>query len=58
MILDRRYYLGDIFHLLIIAIFLLVLGGCGYKAAPYYKKDAPKGDKNVEFIIKDKNTSR
>jgi len=40
-------------------MFLLVLDGCGYKAAPFYKKDTPpKGDNNVEFIIKDKNTSR
>jgi len=34
------------------------LGGCGYKADPFYKKTAPKGDENVKFIIKDTNTSR
>jgi hypothetical protein len=39
-------------------VFLLGLNGCGYKSAPFYKKDAPKGDKNVEFIIKDNNVSR
>jgi len=39
-------------------MFLLGLNGCGYKDAPFYKKNAPKGDKNVKFIIKDTNTSR
>jgi hypothetical protein len=29
------------------------LGGCGYKAPPSYKQDAPAADKNVKFIIKD-----
>jgi len=38
-------------------MFLLVLSGCGYKAAPFYKQDAPKGDENVKFIIKDNNTT-
>ncbi len=33
-------------------MFLLVLSGCGYKAKPYYQKEAPESDKNVEFIIK------
>jgi len=28
------------------------MGGCGYKAPPYYKQEAPKEDKNVKFIIK------
>ncbi|MDD3476226.1 MAG: hypothetical protein PHI38_05110 [Sulfurimonas sp.] len=36
----------------IIAMFLLSLNGCGYKANPYYLEDAPKGDDNVKFIIK------
>jgi len=36
-------------------MFLLVLGGCGYKANPYIKEDTPKSDKNVEFIIQDTN---
>lgn len=40
--------------MVIIAIFLLSINGCGYKAAPYYEKEAPEGDENVEFIIKDK----
>jgi hypothetical protein len=39
-------------------MFLLGLNGCGYKAAPFYKKDVPKSDENVKFIIKDNNTSR
>jgi hypothetical protein len=34
-------------------MFALSLNGCGYKKAPYYKEEAPKGDKNVEFIIKE-----
>jgi len=41
--------------MLIIAIFLLSLSACGYKAAPYYQEDAPQGDDNVEFIIKPQN---
>lgn len=50
--------LTSIFHLAIIAVFLLSLSGCGYKKAPYYIDDTPKsvdkapqGDENVEFII-------
>jgi len=39
----------------IIASFLLSLSGCGYKAAPYYQEDAPKGDKNVAFHYKKRN---
>jgi len=35
-----------------------VLSGCGYKAAPFYKKETPKSDENVKFILKDNNTSR
>ena len=42
--------------MLIIAMFLLGLSGCGYKADPYYLEDAPSGDENVEFKIK-KNES-
>jgi len=38
--------------MLIITSFLLGLSGCGYKSDPYYLEDAPKGDKNVKFIIK------
>ena len=41
--------------MLIIAVFLLVLSGCGYKANPYYQKEAPAGDENVEFIIENQN---
>jgi len=37
---------------LIITSFVLVLGGCGYKADPYYEDEVPQGDKNVEFHIK------
>jgi len=42
------------FHVLIIAIFLFSLSGCGYKASPYYEQVAPQGDENVEFILKEK----
>ncbi|MCF6340874.1 MAG: hypothetical protein L3J10_09040 [Sulfurimonas sp.] len=38
--------------MVIIAMFLLSLSGCGYKADPYYLEKAPTGDENIEFIIK------
>lgn len=38
--------------MLIIAVFLLGLSGCGYKADPYYLEDAPVSDENVKFTIK------
>jgi len=38
--------------MLIITSFALSFSACGYKADPYYLKEAPKGDKNVEFHIK------
>lgn len=44
--------LSAAFHILIIAIFLLGLQGCGYKANPYYSEDAPNGDENVEFKLR------
>ncbi len=40
----------------IITSFLLSLSACGYKAAPYYQEDVPKGDKNVEFHYKEKKS--
>ncbi|MBD3796682.1 MAG: hypothetical protein IE887_02885 [Campylobacterales bacterium] len=40
--------------MLIITSFLLSVSGCGYKAAPYYEKDTPASDENVEFHIKEK----
>jgi len=43
--------------MLIIASFLLSVSACGYKAPPYYEKEAPKGDKNVKFILKKKEFS-
>jgi len=52
--LKRFNNITAVFHLLIIASFLLSVSACGYKAPPYYEKDAPKGDKNVKFIIKKK----
>ena len=39
----------------IIAVFLLSVSACGYKAAPFYSEDAPEGDENVEFIIQETN---
>ena len=39
----------------IIAVFLLSVSACGYKAAPFYSEDAPQGDENVEFIIQKQN---
>jgi len=43
--------LTGIFHALIIAVFLLSVSACGYKAAPFYSEDAPQSDENVEFVI-------
>ena len=45
--------LTSIFHLVIIAVFLLGLSGCGYKADPYYEEEAPIGDQNIEFHVKE-----
>ncbi|MDO8454658.1 MAG: hypothetical protein Q7S59_08825 [Sulfurimonas sp.] len=50
--MNRINNLTSIFHLAIIAMFLLSLNGCGYKKAPYYLEDAPKADENVKFTIK------
>ena len=44
-----------VFHALIIASLLLSLSGCGYKDAPYYSEEAPAGDENVKFIMKQKS---
>ena len=52
--MNSRNNILHIFHLLIIASFLFSLSGCGYKAAPYYEKSAPKEDENVKFILKKK----
>jgi len=41
--------------MLIIAVFLLGLSGCGYKADPYYMEDAPVSDENVKFTVKKPN---
>lgn len=50
--LNRSKNLTGTFHVFIIASFFLGLGGCGYKAAPYYQEKVPKSDKNVKFILK------
>lgn len=42
-------------HILIIAMFLLGLHGCGYKAEPFYIQDAPEGDENVAFKLRKLN---
>ena len=52
--LNRSKYILSSFHILIIAIFLFSLSGCGYKAPLYYVEEAPEGDENIEFIIKSK----
>jgi len=54
-IFKRSNYFSSIFHLLIIAMFLLGLSGCGYKAPPFYLEDAPEGDENVEFKLRKVN---
>jgi len=45
--------LSAIFHLFIIAVFVLSFSGCGYKASPYLDQEPPEGDENIEFIIKE-----
>lgn len=52
MLKKSNYFIG-IFHLLIIAMFMLSVNGCGYKSAPYYEEEAPASDENVKFIIKE-----
>ena len=53
--------LSNVLHILIIAVFLLGLHGCGYKGAPIYTGDSSVGDENVSFKIRkvnvDTNTS-
>jgi len=44
--------------MLIIAMFLLVLSGCGYKANPYYEKNVIVEDKNIKFIIKNNDINK
>lgn len=39
--------------MLIIAMFLLGLSGCGYKASPFYTQEVSSADENVKFIIKE-----
>jgi len=51
--LNSSNNLTGVFHMLIIAIFLLSLNACGYKAPPYYIGDAPSEDENVKFILQD-----
>jgi hypothetical protein len=31
---------------------VLGFNACGHKGAPFYSKEAPIGDENIEFIIK------
>ena len=51
----RNNSFSGVFHMFIIAIFLLGLSGCGYKADPFYTEDAPAGDENVEFKLRKVN---
>lgn len=53
--MNRIYNLTSVFNLVIIAMFLLSINGCGYKADPYYLEEAPHSDENVKFIIKKSN---
>ncbi|QOY53527.1 hypothetical protein HUE87_01885 [Candidatus Sulfurimonas marisnigri] len=53
--MNRINNLTSVFHIAIIAMFLLSLSGCGYKADPYYLEEAPQSDENVKFIIKKPN---
>jgi len=40
--------------MLIIAMFLLGISGCGFKADPFYTQEVSSEDENVKFIVKDK----
>ncbi|WP_428743719.1 hypothetical protein [Sulfurimonas sp.] len=40
--------------MLIITSFLLSVSGCGYKAPPYYEKEVPQSDENIEFHMQEK----
>ena len=44
---------NKIFHLLIIAMFVLGFSACGYKAPPFYSDEVVHSDENIE--IKQKN---
>lgn len=48
----RQGRLSSIFHMLIIAIFLLGLFGCGYRANPFYTEKTSINDENVEFKLR------
>ncbi|QOY50874.1 hypothetical protein [Candidatus Sulfurimonas baltica] len=50
--MNRINNLTSVFHIAIIAMFLLSFSGCGHKADPYYLEEAPQSDENVKFIIK------
>jgi len=52
-ILNKLKNLSTAFHLLIIAMFILSINGCGYKSAPSYEEEVPVGDENVKFIKKE-----
>ena len=54
--MKSSYYLSGIFHMLIIAMFLLGVSGCGYKADPFYMQEDSSSaleDENVRFIEKE-----
>ena len=40
-------------HGVIITSLVFSMSGCGYKAPPYITQEAPKGDKDVKFIIEE-----
>ena len=46
------YNLTSVFHIAIIAMFLLSLSGCGHRGAPYYLEQEAHSDKNVKFFLK------
>ena len=57
--LKNIYNLTSIFHGAIIAMFLLSLNGCGYKAAPFYENQKViTKDKNVVFIQKSSESKK
>lgn len=50
--LNRIYNLTGVFHMAIIAMFLLSLSGCGHRGNPYYTESEAHSDKNVKFFLK------
>ena len=49
--MKQKYNLTTIFNMLIIAMFLFSLSGCGHKGMPIYEENSSYNDENVKFIL-------